>query len=385
MDVPKVLFVDDEVGILNALRRGMRLHCREWQAEFCNSPAEALTLLPAFAPWVVVSDMRMPDMNGADFLRLVSQQTPEIIRVLLTGDTSPEVALTVSETAHMLIAKPVQFETLIQMLHRAQCLRMFPVSPTIRQQIGSITHFPVLQRVYQQLVEYLQSDDIDTQEIARIISQDPNILAKLMQLANSAFFGFSSHVSNAHETVVRLGVELVKNIVLCLGVFTPDDRMTDVMSEQLFVEAMLIAGISRQLSIACGCKRREADDSYVLGLLHDVGRLMSDIQTVDDDRVTQSNEVNVIGAYLLALWEFDSDFVNAVLYQDAPENMTNVTSLCCRLYVAKAVVKARKQGESVLDEKFGLNLELLQYQGLLDAVMIWINQYESVTREGHKL
>lgn len=379
MDKPRVLFVDDELSMLNAFKRGMSLHCSDWQVEYCNSPSTALQLLPTFEPWVVVSDKRMPEMDGAVFLHAVGQKSPEAVRVLLTGDTSPEVAFEVADVAHILLAKPFQFDTIIDVLHRAHCLRLLPVSHSIRHQIGAIEHFPVLPKVYQELVEYLKRDDIETKEIARIISQDPSILAKLMQLANSAFMGFLNHATSARGVVVRLGTELIKNVVLCVGIFKQSEHINEHLCEQLFVEAMEVAKISRELSKICGCSKAELDNSFVLGLLHNVGMLMagmSVIQKEPDSGLVRFDEENVIGAYLLALWEFDSAFTNAVLYQNAPECADTVTLLSCRLHVAKVVRQAQKRGMSVLDIQPGLNQSLLQTEGLLDVVLAWINEYE---------
>ncbi len=157
--------------------------------------------------------------------------------MLLTGDTSPKVAFEVADIAHMLISKPFKIETLIQLLYRAKCLRGLPASQAMRKQLGSIERIPVLPKVYQQLVDYLKKDTVDTREVARIISQDPYILAKLIQLANSAFFGFSSQVSNVHDAVIRLGIDLIKNLVLCFGVFKQSDSISDRISDQLFAEA----------------------------------------------------------------------------------------------------------------------------------------------------
>jgi DNA-binding NtrC family response regulator len=136
MDKYKILFVDDEINILKSLRRGLRLHCPDWHVEFCSSAADALLLLEEFEPSVVVSDKRMPGMDGITFLRTVSKQAPEMIRVLLTGDNATEVALEAAGVAHMVIAKPFQNEVLIQLLHRALSLQKIPVSLAIRKKTG---------------------------------------------------------------------------------------------------------------------------------------------------------------------------------------------------------------------------------------------------------
>ena len=380
MDKYKILFVDDEINILKSLKRGLRLHCPDWEAEFCSSADNALLLIDKFCPLVVVSDKRMPGMDGIAFLRTVSKQAPEIIRVLLTGDNATEVALEAAGVAHMVIAKPFQNEVLVQLLHRALSLQKIPVSLAIRKQLGAIERFPVLPKAYQQLVDYLKKDDIDFKEIARIVSLEPFILAKLVQLANSAFFGFSHPVSSAHAMVARLGIDLIKNMVLCFGVFKQCDSVNELVCDQLFAEAMDIALISKQFSSACGLVRKEVDDSFMLGLLHNIGLLMSNmavIQIEPDDSNTQPKEEDVVGAYLLALWEFDTNFINAVLFQNIPAEADCTTSLSCRLHLAKVVYNAKKLGFNPLDEHSGLNQSLLQSQGLLDNATLWINEYMS--------
>jgi HD-like signal output (HDOD) protein/CheY-like chemotaxis protein len=372
----RILFVDDEINILKSLKRGLRLHCPDWEAKFCSSAANALLFLDKFDPLVVVSDKRMPGMDGITFLRTVSKQAPEIIRVLLTGDNATEVALEAAGVAHMVIAKPFKNEVLVQLLHRALSLQKIPVSLAIRKQLGAIEHIPVLPKAYQQLVDYLKKDDVDFKEIARIVSLEPSILAKLIQLANSAFFGFSRPVSSAHAMVARLGIDLIKNMVLCFGVFKQCDSVDELVCDQLLTEAMDIALISKQFSYSCGLDRKEVDDSFILGLLHNIGLLMSNmavIQIEADESNAQPKEEDVVGAYLLALWEFDTNFINAVLFQNIPAEADCTTSLSCRLHVAKVVYNAKKLGFNALDEHSGLNHSLLQSQGLLDNAILWIN------------
>lgn len=380
MDQYKILFVDDEINILKSLKRGLRLHCPDWHVEFCSSATDALLLLEDFKPSVVVSDKRMPGMDGITFLRTLSKKAPEIIRVLLTGDNATEVALEAASVAHMVIAKPFQTEVLIQLLHRALSLQKIPVSLAIRKQLGAIERIPVLPKAYQKLVDYLKVDDVDLKEIARIVSLEPSILAKLIQLANSAFLGFANPVSSAHAMVTRLGVDLIKNMVLCFGVFEQCDSVDELVCDQLFTEAMDIALLSKKFSSTCDISRKEIDDSFMLGLLHNIGMLMSNMSVIQigaDDNNIKPKEEDVVGAYLLALWEFDTDFISAVLFQNIPAEADSITALSCRLHVAKVVYNTRKLGANALDEDSELDRPLLQSQELLDNTILWINDYVS--------
>lgn len=378
-DTPRVLFVDDEAKVLNSLRRGLRQQCADWQFEFCTSTQDALSLLADFDPWVVVSDKRMPEMNGIDFLRTVSQKSPEAIRVLLTGDTSTEVALEMADVAHILIAKPCELEIFVRMLQRVKCIRTLPIPKSLRHQLGALEHIPLVPKLYQQLLECLKSNTSDTRDVARIVNQSPYILAKLLQLANSSFLGFRRPVSNTDEMIVRLGIELTKNLVFCFGVFEKCGMGDNQVRDQLSSEAMDVALLCRELSVSSGCDSGENDDAFLLGLLHNIGKLIStatNIQRSADDADIFPLIEDVVGAYMLAIWEFDSVFVNAVLYQNIPEKAEQKTSLCCRLHVAKIVNNARKLKISALDDLSGLNLPLLQSQGLLHEMISWITHVE---------
>ncbi len=78
-----ILFVDDEANVLKALRR--LFHNEPYATYFASSGAEGLELLRQHAIDLIISDMRMPEMNGAEFLTQAFTQWPETIRILLTG------------------------------------------------------------------------------------------------------------------------------------------------------------------------------------------------------------------------------------------------------------------------------------------------------------
>jgi HD-like signal output (HDOD) protein len=387
MDTPRALFVDDEGMVLNSLRRGLRQQCRDWELKLCTSPQEALRLLADFDPWVVISDKRMPEMNGIDFLRTVSQKSPESIRVLLTGDTSVEGALDMADVAHVLIAKPFELKSFVRILQRVKCIRALPISKALRHQLGTIEHIPVEPRLYQKLLECLKSNRSDTRDMAGIINQSPYILAKLLQLANSAFLGFARPVWTTHEAIARIGIELTKNLVFCFGVFENSGINDSHLRDQLSSEAMDVALLCRELCVSSGCDRRDIDDAFLVGLMHNIGKLISTttrMQSNSDGSDIFPLIEDVAGAYMLAMWEFDSAFVNAILYQSIPERAEQKTLLCCRLYVAKIVNHSRKLKISALDYESGLNFPLLQSQGLLHEVVSWITHVEKQTIRDNK-
>ena len=79
----RILCVDDEPNILSSLRRLLRPH--GYQIVVASSGAEGLQLMEGQSFDLVVSDMRMPEMDGARFLELVRARWPDTVRILLTG------------------------------------------------------------------------------------------------------------------------------------------------------------------------------------------------------------------------------------------------------------------------------------------------------------
>ena len=82
---PSVVFVDDDQRILDGLRRSLRTRRQEWDLHFCTSGRQALQQLADAPCDVVVSDMRMPGMDGAELLSHVSRVAPGALRVLLSA------------------------------------------------------------------------------------------------------------------------------------------------------------------------------------------------------------------------------------------------------------------------------------------------------------
>ncbi|HXK26449.1 MAG TPA: response regulator, partial [Myxococcota bacterium] len=86
-----VLFVDDEVNILKALQRLLRME--DMHVLTASRANDALELLERNPTQVVVSDQRMPEMSGVDFLAVVRERHPDIVRMMLTGYTEMNVAV----------------------------------------------------------------------------------------------------------------------------------------------------------------------------------------------------------------------------------------------------------------------------------------------------
>ena len=102
----RILFVDDEPMVLKGLQRTLRKMRNEWEIAFASNGKEALDILDAHAMDVIVTDLRMPEIDGAQLLTEVKKRHPRVVRIILSGHVKHEMTLKTVQIAHQSLAKP---------------------------------------------------------------------------------------------------------------------------------------------------------------------------------------------------------------------------------------------------------------------------------------
>ena len=141
----RVVFVDDEPYVLQALSRLLRPMRAEWHMEFASSAAAALEILAQGPFDAVVTDMRMPGMDGAELLDEVKRRHPHVVRIVLSGQADQASVLRSLGSTHQYLSKPCDPETLKQTLVRACAVRMLLADDALKQvvsQLGSLPSLP---------------------------------------------------------------------------------------------------------------------------------------------------------------------------------------------------------------------------------------------------
>src|SRR5689334_1079130 len=106
----RLLFVDDEPMVLSGLRRALHSMQKEWEMEFVASPGAALERLDEARFDAIITDMRMPIMDGAQLLEQVKQSHGEVVRVVLSGQSEMEAVLRSIAPAHQFLSKPCDIQ-----------------------------------------------------------------------------------------------------------------------------------------------------------------------------------------------------------------------------------------------------------------------------------
>ncbi|MGH9351735.1 MAG: HDOD domain-containing protein [Terriglobia bacterium] len=330
-----ILFVDDEANVLQGLQRSLRSQRGEWEMSFAQGGEAALAMMEATPFDVIVSDMRMPGIDGAALLGQVRERFPEVIRIVLSGHADLNSAFRAVPIAHQFLAKPCDPSTLRVSIERACRLQSALNNDALRRTVGSMRELPALPRTYVALTEALGSPDVSLDQVARIVEQDVAIAAKILQLVNSSFFGLSRDVSNIQTAVSYLGTDILKSLVLSLGVFRAFEQREFIAGfsvEEFQSHAYLTAKIAEALPTV----KYLADATALAALVHDVGKLilaaqmpayLARVLSEARERQRPAFEIEMeltgvthaeIGAYLLGLWGLPSAIVEAVAHHHAP-------------------------------------------------------------------
>lgn len=269
----RILFVDDEPYVLDGLRHLLRSQRHEWDLAFAPGAEAAMALLDASPFDVIISDMRMPGIDGTALLARVREHYPEVVRIVLSGYSDHSAALRAVPVAHQFLAKPCDTQTLRVAVERACHLKALLNDESIRRTVGALRDLPSLPRTYDALTQALRDQDVPLHKIAAIVEQDVAISAKVLQLVNSAFFGMAQSVTNIPRAVNFLGVNTLKSLILSVEVFRifqPRTPLRGFNLEALQRHARLTALIAARLPLPAHL----SEISVVASMLHDVGKLI---------------------------------------------------------------------------------------------------------------
>ena len=352
----RILFVDDESRVLEGLERMLFPYADAWEMVFVDSGAAALAELADEPFDVIVTDMRMPGMDGAALLREVHARHPDVVRMVLSGHTELEAALRAMPVAHQFLGKPCRPAVLKEALERACHLQTLIDDECVRTLVGEIVELPARPRVFSALTRALADERAGMDDVARIIEEDIAISARILQVVNSAFFAPPRPIHSIKAAVVRLGTKMIRDLVLSLELFQSarGPALSGLTLDGLHRHAMLVAGVARRLPE----DGREADDAFLAGLLHDVGKLVLAGQHPDylarvlgEARETRRPLFEVeraargvthaeIGAYLFGLWGMPYPIIEAVANHHSPARCrAERLDVCAAVLLANAAAR----------------------------------------------
>ncbi len=334
----RLLFVDDDSLVLQGLRRTLRPMREQWEMTFVESGAQALETLAREHHDAIITDMKMPRMDGAQLLDEVKKGYPEVVRIVLSGQAGREEILRSIGPTHQYLSKPCDPQELRVRLTQAFAMRDLLQNPAIRALVSGLKSIPSLPQMYNQILEELRREDASIERIAKIVSTDAGMTAKILQLANSAFMGVRYDISNPTQAVTIIGTEMVRALVLSVHVFSQFETQQAEPSywTALWEHGVAVACLAQRIAMIEKSPKALTDESFTAGLLHEIGKLVllaqmpkeySEIVVASTEKPSELAAAEQkqfgcthgdLGAYLMSIWGLPHPLIHAVAYHDRP-------------------------------------------------------------------
>lgn len=330
----RVLFVDDEQLILDGLKRLLYPLRNQWEMHFATSGEQALQLLSENDFDVLISDMMMPGMDGAELLNRVRQQYPSIVRIILSGHSDKELIYRALGSTHVYLSKPSDRDSIEGAIRRASELDQILNDENLTRLISSLDTLPSLPNLYFELLDVLKSKYYSIKKVTEVITKDAGMTAKLLQLVNSAFFGLPRHISDPKLAINLLGLDVLVALVMTVQIFTQFESasLIDISFQQFWDHCSGTSSLAKTLAERQGLPHRVIDDTFAAGLLHDSGKIIlmgnepekyrqvrdlmerEGIDNFHAEEMVYGSSHPVVGAYLLGLWGLPTSIVEAVAF-----------------------------------------------------------------------
>lgn len=389
----RVIFVDDDENIGQAMRRMLRPMRNEWEMTFCTSGEDALKVMEETGAFdLIVSDMHMPGMHGHELLREVLEKYPSTIRFSLSGSPGAETMIKAAAIVHQFLVKPCDPQYMLGLIIRAFELRDQLSDKRIQDILMDVGGVPSVPVVYKEIMKAMQDADVTVQLIAELIEKDAGLASKVLQIVNTSDMGLAQRVTNVIQAVKALGMENIRNLVLMAEVFQPadDQVMPDNFDlDSLWNHCLKVAKYARTIAESETIDTKIAEDSFTAGLLHDIGQIILAMRKPDDfgRAIKESIEQGIpliekereiigathseIGGLLLELWGLPDPIVEAITFHNDPSLCSNQESFSSLTAVHVANYFCEDQDEKTVVDAQGIDTTHLELLGLTSHMEEW--------------
>ena len=332
-----LLLVDDETNILKALQRiFLPLGYGVFTAE---SGERGLEVLAQEQIDLVISDMRMPGMNGHEFLKQVRAASPNTMRAILSGfaEGKDVIGCLRDGSARMYILKPWDNALLLREVEKLLQLGEMFSRRNLLEIFNNLKDLPTMPDLYGRLCSLMERD-ASLDEIAQLVEHDQTIAAKLLQVANSVYYNMST--GSVRQAIIYMGLTNLKTIVLGLSVLKQLDGLHGgfFSKDVLWGHADQVNRFTHLLFERC-LGRTMKENEATAGLLHDIGRILlikdytqpysgvtrsvfqnRDATFRDTERTLMGISHDEVGGFLLNWWSLPHPIVEAAMFHHDPLN-----------------------------------------------------------------
>lgn len=328
----KILFIDDQENVLQSLKLSLRSMRGEWDMSFAQSGQEGLSMFEQIWPDVVVTDMRMPSMDGAVVLKDIQKLKPDVGKIILSGYSDKDTVIKNMQLANEYLSKPCKTCDLVEAINNTLKANTMIENETIKNIVAEIETIPSSPDTYSKLINVLSKDDSTPEEIGTIISQDIALSTILMRIVNCAFFSFPTQAQNITHAVKMLGQQTLLNIIRASHLFENIESFENprMSISMLWGHSLRVAQFAKTIALDSGLSESLHNDCFMAAMFHDIGKFIlasrmerefSEIITmvqkeqcpvnIAEQRILGTTHAD-IGAYLLARWGFSHSQISII-------------------------------------------------------------------------
>lgn len=270
--VPTLLFVDDEPSILSALRRLCRP--QGYRVLLAESGAAALDILNSEPVDLIVSDMRMPQMDGAELLSIVRQRWPAVMRLLLTGyaDIGSTIAAINQGEIHRYIAKPWDEQDILlsvsDSLKRLQLERENRRLAALNQ--AQNEQLQAANAQLQDLIAQLEASNAQLASSNEVLDRRVQERTAELEQSNLKLEEAASRMADANQKLQAANVLLEENFAMSISVFS---ALLELRDGSVSGHGHRVAALAQRLAEQLKLDAAETLDIYNAGLLHEIGKI----------------------------------------------------------------------------------------------------------------
>ncbi len=236
-----------------------------------------------------------------------------------------------------------------------------------KDKILSVKDLPTLPAVLDEVTALVQDSTSSTEKIARVISKDQVLSAKVLKMVNSPVYGFPRRISTVQHALVLLGFNVIRGLIISTSVF---DIMAKTMSglwDHSLGCATACAGVAKQAGL------KDPEEYSVAGLLHDLGKVVSIIQLPEIqeevEAVIQEKDLNFyqaerevlgfahdrINAWLADYWNLPLRLREGLVWHHRPKSAQHYPEVACVVHLGDFLARLFQVGDGGDDQVSYLN------------------------------
>lgn len=318
----QVVVVSLNPALLSFIRKFCQEHADTWQLREFPTIGSYLAA-PRQTAAIDLLFLDVDSINASlEQKRLVCFMAPLALRVVVTNTSSPEPSLLEQlDHFHTFVGRSVDYDHLCQLFENATRVKQLPLPALSRRLLSSFLHYPVFPTLCKDIRIALNDPAVNAAKIAKVLQNDPVVVARLLQLVNSPYMGFASETLSLETAVSRLGLQLVQSLTLVLGLKSTHQGVHAQEHQQILDNALQAAGKARQLAKDSQLNRAIQEQVFMAVLFRGIGQLLllqNGWPTVPMEAEPTQLEIAAdvaIAIYVLTLWGFPPSLLAPMLEQ----------------------------------------------------------------------